>query len=150
MSLGGGLLNPSSCRKWHWLLLSMFLLSGDVQAQGSNLCVHHEVYEGTCKYIGKKHYILWNIHKYRDSRNNTYPSHSLKYISLNYHQVLSLRLSLSFSCLWGIWNKTWVEVVTSPIHISCRRPDILCSYCVCWRPNFPCQGRWHLRAVFFC
>ena len=35
-----------------------FLLSGDVQAQASNLCVDHEVHEGTLKYIGKKHYTL--------------------------------------------------------------------------------------------
>ena len=81
-----------------------FLLSEDVQAQASNLCVDHEVHECTMKYIGKKHYTLWNVHKYRDSRNNTYPNHTLWYIPLNYHQVPSSRLILPFSRLWVIWN----------------------------------------------
>ena len=90
-----------------------FRLFGEVQAQAGNLCVDHEVHEGTLKYIGKKHYTLWNhegtlkyigkkhyslwnIHKYRDSRKNTYPNHTLKYIPLSYHQVSSSRLSLYF------------------------------------------------------
>ena len=72
--------------------------------QEGNLCVDDEVYEGTLKYIGKKRYILWNIHKYRDSRNSTYLNDTLKYIPLNYHQVLSSGLILPFPRLWAIWN----------------------------------------------
>ena len=99
----------------------VFFLSGDIQVQAGNLCVDHEVHEGTLKYIGKKHYtlwnhegtlkyigkkyyILWNIHKYRDNRSNSYPNHTVNYIPLNYHKVSSSCLSLSFPRLWAIWN----------------------------------------------
>ena len=90
-----------------------FLLSWDVQVQAGNLCGDHKVHvcplkyigkkhctlwnrKGTLKYIGKKHYTLWNIHKHRNSRNNTYPNHTLKYILLNYHQAPPSRLIFSF------------------------------------------------------
>ena len=64
--------------------------------QAGNLYVDHEAHEDTLKYIGKKHYILLNIHEYRDSRNNTYPNLTLKYIPLDYHQVSLSRLILPF------------------------------------------------------
>ena len=35
--------------------------------------------------------------KYRDSRNNTYLNHTLKYIPWNYHQAGSSRLNLPIS-----------------------------------------------------
>ena len=136
-----------------------FLLSGDVQAQVYNFCVDHEVHEGTLKnirkkqyilwnregtlkYIGKKHCTLWNITKYRDSRNNIHPNHTLNYIPLNYHQASLSRLTLPIAHLWVIWNWTWVQVVTLPIHRSCWHLDALCSYCICWHQSFPFQGHW--------
>ena len=35
--------------------------------------------------------------KYRDSRNNTYPNNTFKYIPWNYHQAGLLRLNLPIS-----------------------------------------------------
>ena len=98
--------------------LECFLLSGGVQTQAGNFCVDYEIQGGTMKYIGKKYYTLWNdesslkyirkkhyvllnIHEYRDSRNNTYPT---ILIPLNYHQVSSWHLILSFPRLWAIQN----------------------------------------------
>ena len=127
--------------------------------QPDNLCVKDESYEdtlkhigkkhytlwnhkGTLKYIGKKNYTLWNIKKYKDNRNNIFRNHALKYIPLNCHQTPSSHLILPFLCLWAIWNSTWIEVVTWPIHIDWWRQNTLYSYRICWRCNFPCQGRW--------